>query len=60
MYKRILNTVGWTAVALVVVAAFKYFLGVNNWIEETLNWVIPAGSGFFFGYGTAQKDSKCK
>ena len=39
-------------------ASYRYYIGVDNWVEETLNWVIPAAVGYFLGYGQAQKGQR--
>lgn len=57
MGKRIFNTLGWTIVLFVICSLFNYFKGVESWLMDTLNWVIPAGVGFFFGYREAEKDN---
>ena len=54
--KQIVNTIGWTVILFVLLATYRYFTGVDNWLEETLNWVIPSTVGYFLGYGQANKD----
>ncbi len=56
MGKCILNTIGWTVILFVLLAALKYFTGVEDWLMKTLEWVIPSAVGFFFGYWEAQRD----
>ena len=53
--KQIVNTIGWTVIVFAILASYRYYIGVDNWVEETLNWVIPAAVGYFLGYGQAQK-----
>ena len=52
--KQIVNTIGWTVIVFAILASYRYYIGVDNWVEETLNWVIPAAVGYFLGYGQAQ------
>ncbi len=56
MGKQILTTLGWTVILFVILAALKYFKGVDGWLMETLNWVIPSAVGYFLGYGQARSD----
>ena len=56
MGKQILTTLGWTVILFVILAALKYFTGVDGWLMETLNWVIPSAVGYFFGYWQARRD----
>lgn len=56
--KQIVNTIGWTVIVFAILASYRYYIGVDNWVEETLNWVIPAAVGYFLGYGQAQKDQR--
>ncbi len=56
--KQIVNTIGWTVIVFAILASYRYYIGVDNWVEETLNWVIPAAVGYFLGYGQAQKRPK--
>ena len=48
----------WTVIVFAILASYRYYIGVDNWVEETLNWVIPAAVGYFLGYGQAQKDQR--
>ena len=43
--KQIVNTIGWTVIVFAILASYRYYIGVDNWVEETLNWVIPAAVG---------------
>ena len=54
--RQIVNTIGWTVILFVLLAVGKYLAGIDCWLEETLNWVIPAAVGYFLGYGQAHKD----
>lgn len=56
--KQIVNTIGWTVIVFALLASYRYYIGVDNWVEETLNWVIPAAVGYFLGYEQAQKDQR--
>ena len=56
MGKAILNTIGFTVIVFVPLAAIKYFTGVEDWLMKTLEWVIPSASGYFLGYWQAQRD----
>ena len=56
MGEQILTTLGWTVILFVILAALKYFTGVDGWLMETLNWVIPSAVGYFLGYGQARRD----
>lgn len=56
MSKQIKTTIKWTVIFFVILAIWKYLAGVDNWLEETLNWAIPIGAGFFFGYEIARRD----
>ena len=56
MGKQILTTLGWTVIVFVLLAGGEYFTGVDGWLMETLNWVIPSAVGYFLGYGQARRD----
>ena len=56
MGKQILTTLRWTVILFVLLAALKYFTGVDGWLMETLDWVIPSAVGYFLGYGQARRD----
>lgn len=56
MGKQILTSLGWTAILFVLMALIKYFTGVDNWLVDTLDWVIPSGVGYFLGYGQGRRD----
>lgn len=56
MGKQILRTLEWTVIVFVLLAGVKYFTGVDGWLMETLNWVIPSAVGYFLGYGQARRD----
>ena len=56
MGKCILNTIVWTVILFVLLAALKYFTGVEDWLMKTLEWVIPSAVGYFLGYWQAQRD----
>lgn len=55
MGKRIVKSLKWTAIICVFLAVSKYFSGESEWLIEALDWGIPAGAGYFIGYGHAQK-----
>lgn len=56
MGKQILITLA-IVVALFLVLAFpRYLSGSDNWLVDTLNWVIPVGLGYFLGYGQGRKN----
>ena len=56
MDRCILSSICWTVILFVILAAIKYFMGVNGWLMETLNWVIPSAVGYFLGYRQGQRD----
>ena len=56
MGKQIVSTLVWTVILFILLGALKYFTGVDGWLEETLNWVIPSAVGYFLGYGQARGD----
>lgn len=56
MGKQILTTLGWTVIFFVLLAGMKYSTGVDGWLMETLNWIIPSAVGYFLGYGQARRD----
>ena len=56
MGRQIVTTIGWATILFVLLAVIKYFTGVDGWLMETLNWVIPSAVGYFLGYGQARKD----
>lgn len=56
MGKQILTTLGWTVIFFVLLPGMKYSTGVDGWLMETLNWVIPSAVGYFLGYGQARRD----
>lgn len=56
MGKQILATLVWTIISFVLLAAIKYFIGVDGWLMETLNWVVPSAVGYFLGYGQARRE----
>ena len=56
MKKRILSTLGWTVIIFVTVALCHYVDKNPNWLVDACVWTIPYVFGYFFGYGSAQKD----
>lgn len=56
MGEQILTTLGWTVILFILLGALKYFTGVDCWLVETLNLVIPSAVGYFLGYGQARRD----
>ena len=56
MGKQIVNTIGWTVILFVLLAAVNYFFYADCWLARTLGFVLPASVGYFFGYRQAQKD----
>ena len=58
MDKQTLTTLSWATILFILLAAVKYFEGVDDWLMETLNWVIPSAVGYFLGYGQARRDKK--
>lgn len=56
MGEQISTTLVWAVILFVLLAALKYFTGVDGWLMETLNWVIPSAVGYFLGYGQARRD----
>ena len=58
MDKQTLTTLSWATILFILLAAVKYFEGVDDWLMETLNWVIPSAVGYFLGYGQARRNEK--
>lgn len=58
MNKKFFATLKWAIALLILMAAFYYFKGFDNWCKEALKWVIPSVVGYFFGYSEAQKHRK--
>ena len=56
MGKCILYTVVFTVTLFVIFAAQRYFTGDEDWLIETLEWVIPSAVGYFLGYWQAHRD----
>ena len=56
MGKCILNTIGFAVIMFVLFAASKYFTGVEDWLMETIDLVIPVATAYFLGYRDAQRD----
>ena len=57
MTKQVVKTIVWTVIVFLILAAYKGIVaGSDNWLEETLYWVIPSAIGYFFGYGQAHRD----
>lgn len=58
MKRQISNTLGWTFILFILMAAIKYFQGGEDWLVQTIMWVVPSGMGYFLGYGRSMKDEK--
>lgn len=56
MGKQILTTLVWTIIFFVLVATLNYLTGVNDWLMEALDGVIPAATGYFLGYDQARRN----
>ncbi len=58
MSKRILSTICWTVILFLFLAVTRFCVDSENWLKETIDWVIPAAIGYFIGYGHGhrQKD----
>ena len=50
MRKAILTTICWAAIFFVILALANYLKGAEDWLIETLAWVIPGFVGYFIGY----------
>ncbi|MBO5180250.1 MAG: hypothetical protein J6B87_07905 [Clostridia bacterium] len=57
MKRQIVNSLLWTVVFFVVLAAIKYFTGTEDWLMQTILWTVLSGMGYFFGYGQARRDN---
>lgn len=54
MGKAFINTLVWAAIVFVLMALINYFMGIESWFMNTLNWVFPSALGYFLGYCRAK------
>ena len=43
------KTIFWSIGLFIILGTVNYLRVNNNWLEETLTWVIPATVGYFCG-----------
>ena len=58
--QHIVNTILQTGTLFILMCAIEYFSGVEDWLMQTLLWVVPSGMGFFIGYERGHKDNQRK
>ena len=58
MSKQIVKTILWAFFLFLLLGLIKYFLGIENWMGETFDWVMPSVIGYFFGYWQSRIDNR--
>lgn len=58
MGKQIITTLLYAVIVFVGVCVLKYSEGVEYWLMESLDWVVPLAIGYFSGYQIARTFEK--
>ena len=58
MGKAFMRTILYAVVSFIIIAIIKHSAEVEDYVEQTLNWVVPLAMGYFFGHLQGQTDLK--
>ena len=56
MSKRILTTIAWVVCYFIFFAAIEYYSGADDWLKETIHFVLPSLTGYFIGRKYGQNE----
>ena len=56
--KALIITILYAVISFIILAMINHSEGVVDYVEQTLNWVVPSTIGYFFGHLQGQTDSK--